>query len=578
MPSFRRLFEKVANYIGKAKTEIMEIFTGKSDLDVDESFDESPEMSHCEQKREEAKNAISSYWKPICNDNGQYESVQCNPSVCWCVDIETGASIPNSIKRNGETINCKLIQMTNQIQVEFGKKPDPTQPTTTVTTATKAAETEVPEAEERGDCQDSELCHMIFRNDMIGAACKDHADFVSLCPQKCNPECKTIQAKAPCADIFQQCHQFKSFCGIDAMITSGCPVTCNSCQDDNDKPSLVPYEIVFEETGSKCRDNYTACKNWKNSCHSKSVSTACPLTCNICTAPTTAAPTTVATETTPSSQSAPASFIVDPMAAFSHLNSFINSITSSFADKTTSDDTVVEDATEDTVVEDICVDIDPRCDSYSEFCHQENIQLLCPNTCQLGDCKSTTVNIKTTPAVPEGSGSEYALTTQDGEVEGSGYGVITTIAPEEGSGVIVGDVEFIADNEIDNSIWIENGKLIELVNSRQSCEADGFQEIRVGTTSSGVGNVNYFSDDYFSQNFCHFVFTRDNDDVTIIEINIVDVRTEKDCKYYVDVFSDDVPIGESYYESQVVRYISIKLVFVAVESIKQLLVMIYGQK
>ena len=60
---------------------------------------------------------------------------------------------------------------------------------------------------------------------------------------------------------------------------------------------------------------------------------------------------------------------------------------------------------------DECVDIDPKCDSYLDFCDQENIQLLCKVTCQIGECKTTTTKTTTTTTTTSTTTSTTTTTT-----------------------------------------------------------------------------------------------------------------------------------------------------------------------
>ena len=119
----------------------------------------------------------------------------------------------------------------------------------------------------------------------------------------------------------------------------------------------------------------------------------------------------------------------------------INSITASFPDKDdfSSTNQIAEsgEAEEDNDVgaDDMCMDLDPRCDDYKTFCDAANIQVLCPVTCQIGACKTTTTSTtktttthttttkSTTTTTPNGTYAEYEGSAGSGDgyyIEGSG--------------------------------------------------------------------------------------------------------------------------------------------------------------
>ena len=34
---------------------------------------------------------------PRCDEYGNYDTIQCHKSICWCADPNTGAGIPNTM-------------------------------------------------------------------------------------------------------------------------------------------------------------------------------------------------------------------------------------------------------------------------------------------------------------------------------------------------------------------------------------------------------------------------------------------------------------------------------------------------
>ena len=51
---------------------------------------------------------------PQCRGDGSYTDVQCHEMYCWCVNQETGESIPDTSKvmRDGVKPNCVIHQDT----------------------------------------------------------------------------------------------------------------------------------------------------------------------------------------------------------------------------------------------------------------------------------------------------------------------------------------------------------------------------------------------------------------------------------------------------------------------------------
>ena len=174
LPLFRRLLEKVETYIGKPKEKIFEffnIFTGSDDTEAMTV----KKLTLCEQKRDDSRNSAlsNSYWVPKCTESGEFEDVQCNSSLCWCVDSDTGSTIPNSMKSR-QDLNCDLIKMTNQIKIEYGQKTSSTQAPTTVPTTIEQQVTE-----QRNECEDADLCQLVFRNDYAGKNCQGKSFAIS---------------------------------------------------------------------------------------------------------------------------------------------------------------------------------------------------------------------------------------------------------------------------------------------------------------------------------------------------------------------------------------------------------------
>ena len=58
--------------------------------------------------------------------------------------------------------------MTNQIKIEYGQKTSSTQAPTTVPATTIAEK----QAAERKECEDADLCQLVFRNDYAGKNCQ----------------------------------------------------------------------------------------------------------------------------------------------------------------------------------------------------------------------------------------------------------------------------------------------------------------------------------------------------------------------------------------------------------------------
>ena len=515
MPSFRKLFEMVASFVGKTKDDIMQLFTGSTEKE--EQKEAEVKLTVCQEKREEMTNSaiVTSYWMPRCDENGDFDAEQCNASVCWCVDTKTGQNVPNSMKRVGAELNCDLIDMTNLIQVEFNK-PTPTVTTTPATTTTTT---------EPQKCVDLDLCQVVFRSGDF-SACQHHADFMHLCPRSCDPSCG---AEKPCEDIFQKCADFKSYCGIDAMIDSGCPVTCGKCSSQQN----------VQET-KDCVDRYTSCSTWKSSCHSPSVLASCPATCEVCDEmisfdqiETSFIDHLESTKT--EEESVLPIKIENPQSAMEHLSSFINSFTSSFEDReTTSEIIEVEEIEREESYTVDCLDMDPRCDTYTEFCQQDNIKLLCPLTCQVDGCKTTTSSTTSTTKPTTTSEPVYSGDgSGDFEVDFNGSG------DELGSGQI--------EEEIINThtVLVGTPGAVELIAARHQCELENRQEIRLDLGESEKTHMMYFADEYFAQSDCDFVLTVNNDDIVIVDFNIIDVRTTQNCDHYVDVYSDDTPIGKN---------------------------------
>ena len=239
----------------------------------------------------------------------------------------------------------------------------------------------------------------------------------------------------------------------------------------------------------------------------------------------------------------------------------IHSITASFPDKDdfSSANQVAEsvEAEEDNDVgaDDMCMDLDPRCDDYKTFCDAANIQVLCPVTCQIGACKTTTTSTtktttthttttkSTTTTTSNGTYDEYEGSTGSGDgyyIEGSGIEGSSMGWDGESSG---DDQTYIIDEVIvDDTLIAEANVVVDLANSHKQCERDGFQDIHVKATNGAISHVTFFADDTLAKaKSCDFRL-QSNADVTIFEVDIVDIRTERDCKYYVDVFSGDTPI------------------------------------
>ena len=510
LPSFRTLFEKVASFVGKTKDDIMQLFTGRDDEVIEE------QMTECQRKRDEMTNSAvgQSYWKPQCNAEGDFEAEQCNASVCWCVNTKTGQNVHNSMKRVGADLNCELINMTNEIQVEFNRLETTQRPTTATTQADK--------------CTDLDLCHVVFRNGDL-SPCNHHSDFMKLCPRSCDPSCKP--AEKPCEDIFEKCSDFQSYCGVDAMIDSGCPVTCGKCG----------VKIVHKD---ECVDRYSSCRSWANECHSPSVLASCPKTCQACEDMTDFNQIETSfvehLESRDEQPQLPIK-IENPVSALEHLSSFINSFTSSFAEKEPEESVSPVEVVETS--DDVsfgCADIDPRCDTYTNFCHQDNIRLLCPSTCQVDGCTTTTTSTTSTSTqiTTKTTTSKPNNFTDISSGDGSG-----DFEVEFGSGDEIGSGEIESIPAVQDTILVGTAGTVELAAARHQCEVANQQDIRVEVEGRDQTHLIYFADDFFAQSDCSFVLNRHNDDVIVLDVNIIDVRTTQNCDHYMDVYSDDTPIG-----------------------------------
>ena len=66
--------------------------------------------------------------------------------------------------KSRQDLNCDLIKMTNQIKIEYGQKTTSTQAPTTVPTTIAQ--------QERNECEDADLCQLVFRNDYAGKNCQ----------------------------------------------------------------------------------------------------------------------------------------------------------------------------------------------------------------------------------------------------------------------------------------------------------------------------------------------------------------------------------------------------------------------
>merc|ERR1711935_974648 len=228
----------------------------------------------------------------------------------------------------------------------------------------------------------------------------------------------------------------------------------------------------------------------------------------------------------------------NPASAMEHLSSFINSFTATFEDRESTPiigDEEIE-AAESEVVTFGCVDVDPRCDTYTEFCEQDNIKLLCPLTCQVDGCKTTTSSTVSTTASTTTPKPNTTETIQSGD--GSGDFELEFGSGMEEAEFGSGEVEVTTLTE---TVLVGNdgGAAVELIAARHQCESTNSQVIRLEADKT---HMMYFADEYFAASDCDFVLQRDNDDVVIIDINIIDVRTTQNCDRYVDVYSDDTPI------------------------------------
>merc|ERR1711935_751176 len=142
----------------------------------------------------------------------------------------------------------------------------------------------------------------------------------------------------------------------------------------------------------------------------------------------------------------------------------------------------------------------------------------------MGTVPTTPSKPNTTETIQSGDGSgDFELEFGSGMEEaefGSGEVEVTTLSET----VLVGN---------------DNGAAVELIAAKHQCESTNSQVIRLEADKT---HMMYFADEYFATSDCDFVLQRDNDDVVIIDINIIDVRTTQNCDRYVDVYSDDTPI------------------------------------
>ena len=81
----------------------------------------------------------------------------------------------------------------------------------------------------------------------------------------------TTTTAAPCADQYSNCGDYARYCSTYEQISTGCPVTCNTCSTSS------------ATTEAPCADEYSNCGDYASYCGTWDVvTTSCPLTCNTC--------------------------------------------------------------------------------------------------------------------------------------------------------------------------------------------------------------------------------------------------------------------------------------------------------
>merc|ERR1712130_38066 len=149
-----------------------------------------------------------------------------------------------------------------------------------------------------------------------------------------------------------------------------------------------------------------------------------------------------------------------------------------------------------------CKDVDPNCKSYKaeSHCNLEVIQTLCPTTCEVGPC-----------GIAPGDSDVIEI----GSGEGSG---------DFGSGDFAVEQETIPDN------------------IPMSCRPGG-EFFDVGRSQGQIDFVAPQDLPYQYKRCEYHVRNADEDDIVLLDFyKVFDIRTEQDCNFYIEVYSDHVPI------------------------------------